>query len=125
MMIYDKVDKWLSTLLYMHRDLLLEIEADTLHGVGAHLGVGHLDMGRMSGVSLESLGTLEGAVEHYITVGRVETTVNIHLNTEKSGHSEEQLQAAGIAPDLIRLSVGIEDVEDIIADIRQAMDKCF
>ena len=39
--------------------------------------------------------------------------------------SEEQLQAAGIAPDLIRLSVGIEDVEDIIADIRQAMDKCF
>ena len=39
--------------------------------------------------------------------------------------SEEQLKAAGIAPDLIRLSVGIEDVEDIIADIRQAMDKCF
>ena len=39
--------------------------------------------------------------------------------------SEEQLQAAGIAPDLLRLSVGIEDVEDIIADIRQAMDKCF
>ena len=39
--------------------------------------------------------------------------------------SEEQLQAAGIAPDLIRLSVGIEDVEDIIADIRQAMDECF
>ena len=39
--------------------------------------------------------------------------------------SEEQLQAAGIAPDLIRLSVGIEDVDDIIADIRQAMDKCF
>ena len=39
--------------------------------------------------------------------------------------SEKQRQAAGIAPDLIRLSVGIEDVEDIIADIRQAMDKCF
>ena len=39
--------------------------------------------------------------------------------------SEEQLKAAGIAPDRIRLSVGIEDVEDIIADIRQAMDKCF
>ena len=38
---------------------------------------------------------------------------------------EEQLKAAGIAPDLIRLSVGIEDVDDIIADIRQAMDKCF
>ncbi len=35
--------------------------------------------------------------------------------------SEDQLRAAGIAPDLIRLSVGIEDVEDIIADIKQAL----
>ena len=37
--------------------------------------------------------------------------------------SEEQLREAGIAPDLIRLSVGIEDVEYIIDDIRQALDK--
>ncbi len=35
--------------------------------------------------------------------------------------SDEQLRAAGVAPDLIRLSVGIEDVEDIIADIEQAL----
>lgn len=37
--------------------------------------------------------------------------------------TEEQLKEAGIAPDLIRLSVGIEDVEDIIDDIKQALDK--
>lgn len=37
--------------------------------------------------------------------------------------SEEQLREAGIAPDLIRLSVGIEDVDDIIDDINQALDK--
>ena len=37
--------------------------------------------------------------------------------------SDEQLREAGVAPDLIRLSVGIEDVEDILADIRQALDK--
>lgn len=37
--------------------------------------------------------------------------------------SEEQLREAGIAPDLIRLSVGIEDIEDILDDIRQALDK--
>ena len=36
---------------------------------------------------------------------------------------DEQLRAAGIAPDLIRLSVGIEDASDIIADLQQAMDK--
>ena len=36
--------------------------------------------------------------------------------------SDEQLREAGVAPDLIRLSVGIEDVDDILADIRQALD---
>ena len=35
--------------------------------------------------------------------------------------SEEQLLEAGVAPDLIRLSIGIEDVEDILDDIRQAL----
>ena len=34
--------------------------------------------------------------------------------------SDEQLVEAGVAPDLIRLSVGIEDVDDIIADLDQA-----
>ena len=36
--------------------------------------------------------------------------------------SDEQLRQAGVEPDLIRLSVGIEDVSDIIADIQQAME---
>lgn len=36
--------------------------------------------------------------------------------------SDEQLREAGVAPDLIRLSVGIEDVRDIVADIQQALD---
>ena len=36
--------------------------------------------------------------------------------------SDEQLRAAGIAPDLIRLSIGLEDVEDIIGDLRQALN---
>lgn len=37
--------------------------------------------------------------------------------------SDDQLREAGIAPDLIRLSVGIEDVGDIIDDLRQALDR--
>ena len=36
--------------------------------------------------------------------------------------SDEQLKEAGIAPDLMRLSVGIEDIDDIIADIKQALE---
>ncbi len=35
--------------------------------------------------------------------------------------SDEQLREAGVAPDLIRLSIGIESVDDIIADIAQAL----
>lgn len=37
--------------------------------------------------------------------------------------TDEQLIEAGVAPDLIRLSVGIEDVDDILADIEQALAK--
>ena len=37
--------------------------------------------------------------------------------------SDQQLIDAGIAPNMIRLSVGIEDPEDIIADLKQALEK--
>lgn len=37
--------------------------------------------------------------------------------------TDEQLTEAGVAPDLIRFSVGIENVEDIIADLEQALQK--
>lgn len=36
--------------------------------------------------------------------------------------TDEQLREAGIAPDLIRLSIGLEDPDDIIADIAQAIE---
>ena len=37
--------------------------------------------------------------------------------------NDQQLEAAGISPNMIRFSVGIENVEDIIADLKQAIDK--
>ena len=39
--------------------------------------------------------------------------------------NDEELAAAGVSPDLVRLSVGIEDVNDLIADIDQALEKEF
>ena len=39
--------------------------------------------------------------------------------------SDEQLAEAGVQPDLIRLSVGIENVADIIDDIQQALEVTF
>ena len=38
--------------------------------------------------------------------------------------NDEELKAAGVGPDLIRLSVGIENVNDIIADLAQALEAC-
>lgn len=49
------------------------------------------------------------------------------LNPATSTHrqmNDEQLKAAGVPAELVRLSVGLEDVEDLIADISQALDKC-
>ena len=37
--------------------------------------------------------------------------------------NDEELAAAGVTPDLIRLSVGIENAKDIISDIKQALEK--
>ena len=39
--------------------------------------------------------------------------------------SEEDQKAAGVTPDMIRLSVGIEDVEDLIYDLEQALNKAL
>ena len=36
--------------------------------------------------------------------------------------NDEELVAAGVGPDLIRLSVGLENVDEIIADLKQALD---
>jgi O-acetylhomoserine (thiol)-lyase len=36
--------------------------------------------------------------------------------------NDQELVAAGVGPDLIRLSVGIEDPADLIGDIRQALE---
>ena len=35
--------------------------------------------------------------------------------------NEQELMEAGVQPDLIRFSVGIENINDIIADVRQAL----
>lgn len=37
--------------------------------------------------------------------------------------TDEQILAAGITPGLVRLSVGLEHVDDIIADLAQALEK--
>ena len=39
--------------------------------------------------------------------------------------NDDELRAAGVSPDLVRFSCGIENSEDLIADIKQALDACM
>ena len=45
------------------------------------------------------------------------------LEDEYRQLTDEQLRAGGITPGLIRFSVGLENIDDILADIAQAMEK--
>jgi cystathionine gamma-synthase/cystathionine gamma-lyase/cystathionine beta-lyase len=57
------------------------------------------------------------------SLGGVETLITRPATTSHAGMSQEDRAAAGITDDLIRLSVGIEDEEDLLADFAAALDK--
>jgi O-acetylhomoserine (thiol)-lyase len=59
---------------------------------------------------------------HLANVGDVRTLVIHPASTTHRQLTDKQLDAAGVKPDLIRISVGIEDIEDIIWDIDQALE---
>jgi methionine-gamma-lyase len=55
------------------------------------------------------------------SLGGVDTVLHHPASTSHRQYSPEQLEAAGISPGLLRLSVGCEDVDDIAADLDQAL----
>lgn len=57
------------------------------------------------------------------SLGGVETLLTRPASTSHAGLSPEELQASGISESLIRVSVGIESTDDLIADFQQALDK--
>ena len=58
---------------------------------------------------------------HLANVGDTRTLVIHPGSTTHQQLSDEQLQVAGVADDLVRISVGLEDVDDIIWDLDQAL----
>ena len=56
-------------------------------------------------------------------VADLRTCVLHPASTTHRQMTDEQLKEAGVSPDLIRLSVGIENPEDILDDIKQALEK--
>ena len=62
-------------------------------------------------------------VSHLANVGDAKSLAIHPASTTHSQLSGEQQRAAGITPDLVRLSVGIEHIDDIIADFEQALGR--
>lgn len=62
-------------------------------------------------------------LSHLANIGDAKTLVIHPASTTHQQLTEEEQAQTGVTPDFVRVSVGIEDVEDIIADIDQALDK--
>ena len=60
-----------------------------------------------------------------VHVADARTSVLHPASTTHRQLTDEQLKDAGIRPDMIRMSVGIEDIEDILDDIRNALNAVF
>ena len=88
-------------------------------GAGAILGFGIKGGSEAGKKFIESLEL----ISHLANVGDAKTlAIHPATTTHQQLSAEEQL-ATGVTPDFIRLSVGIEHIDDIIADIEQALTK--
>jgi O-acetylhomoserine (thiol)-lyase len=88
-------------------------------GAGAILGFGIKGGAAAGRTFIESLKLFS----HLANVGDAKSLAIHPATTTHSQLNEEQLASAGVTPDFIRLSIGIEDIEDIIWDLDQALQK--
>jgi len=86
-------------------------------GPGAILGFG-IKGGREAGRKFIEAVKM---CSHLANVGDAKSLVIHPATTTHSQQTEEELQAAGITEDYVRMSVGLEDIEDIRADLDQAL----
>lgn len=88
-------------------------------GAGAILGFG-IKGGRAAGEDF--INSLQ-LFSHLANVGDAKSLAIHPASTTHSQLNESELLAAGVTPDFIRLSIGIEDIEDILWDLEQALHK--
>ncbi|MDR1220126.1 MAG: O-acetylhomoserine aminocarboxypropyltransferase/cysteine synthase [Treponema sp.] len=87
-------------------------------GAGAILSV------RLKGGREKALAVLKKArvFDYMVNVGDAKSLVVHPASSTHFGQSASQQEAAGVYDDTVRLSIGIEDVEDLINDLKQALD---
>ena len=94
-----------------------DIAAQQMSGFGGMVSF-EVKGGRAAGAKLlNSMKMIAVAV----SLGDAETLIEHPASMTHSTYSEEELAASGIGAGLIRLSVGLENVEDIIADLEQGL----
>jgi cystathionine beta-lyase/cystathionine gamma-synthase len=60
-------------------------------------------------------------IKRAASLGGIESLISMPVLTSQWGHSDEQLREAGVTRGMLRLSVGLEDVDDLVADLDQAL----
>ena len=60
-------------------------------------------------------------IKRAASLGGVESVVSLPVLTSQWGHTDGQLREAGVTKGMVRMSVGLEDVADLIADLDQAL----
>ena len=60
-------------------------------------------------------------IKRAASLGGVESLISLPVLTSQWGHTDEQLREAGVTRGMLRLSVGLEDPADLIADLDQAL----
>ena len=87
------------------------------HGYGAILGFG-IKGGREAGIKFINHAKL---LSHLVNIGDAKSLVVHPASTTHQQLSPEEQLATGVTDDFVRLVIGIEDLQDIIADIDQAL----
>jgi len=60
-------------------------------------------------------------IKRAASLGGVESLCSLPVLTSQWGHSDEELARAGVTPSMARLSIGLEDPGDLLADLEQAL----
>jgi cystathionine beta-lyase/cystathionine gamma-synthase len=60
-------------------------------------------------------------IKRAASLGGVESLISMPVLTSQWGHTDDQLREAGVTKGMLRLSVGLEDAVDLIADLDQAL----
>jgi O-acetylhomoserine (thiol)-lyase len=87
-------------------------------GIAAGGGAGRGESGRAAGAAFIERLQL---VSHLANIGDARTLVIHPASTTHQQLSEEAMIAGGVSPDMVRLSVGLEDIDDILWDLDQAL----